>query len=438
MPIETPTYQEIVDRVRADIANALPEVDPTISGSFVNALATSNAGRHYDLALMFQQLLEELFPQTASGEFLERWAQYEGLARFSATASDGYITVTGTVATVIPALTEWRTADNLIFSSIAVGSVSNISASVSSLTRSGYTVTATTSTAHEMATGIEVTISNADFADYNGTFEITVLSQTTFQYTITTTPTTPDTSLTITADFDGASIEVEANEPGVDGNLESGAELQITTPIVGLDDAAFVQYLGLTGGGDEETDDALRERVLYSRANPVANFNESAIILQAMTVAGVTRVWVNRITPYVGAVTVAFVRDDDADLIPDTGEVQDVYDALYEILPAQTDPNDLVVLAPTAVEVDFTFSALSPDTSTMRTAIENNLAAFFLDIAQYETDIDEDKYRSAIINTYDAETGDTLETFTLIDPIPGSDISISTNEIGVLGAVVFP
>ena len=435
MPIETPTYKEISDRVKADIANELPDVDPTISGSFVSALAISNAGRHYDLVLLFEQLLKEMFPQTASGEFLERWAEYEGLTRLAATPSTGYITVTGTVATAVPLGTEWRTADNVLVTSIAAGSIAAISASVSSLTRSGTTVTGTTAAAHEMATGIEVTISGAVETDYNGTFEVTVLSTTTFQYEITGSPSTPATG-TITADFDGASIEVEANDPGVDGNLETGAELQITSSIIGIDDNAYVQYLGLTGGGDEETDAALLERVLYSRANPVANFNESSIILTCLEVPGVTRVWVNRITPYVGAVTIAFMRDNDADPIPDAGEVQDVRDVLLEILPATTDPGDLYVQAPTPVDVDFTFTAMTPDTATMRAAVTNSLTAFFLDDVEYEADVDEDKYRAVIINTFDSDTGDTLETFTL--SLPAGDVSISTGEIGVLGVITFP
>ena len=435
MPIETPTHEQIVNRVRADIANELPSVDPTIAGSFVNALAVSNAGRHYDLVLLFKQLLRALFPQTAFDEFLEFWAQYEGLSRIPATPASGYITVTGTVATLVPALTEWRTADNILVSSLSAETLALISSSVSSLTRSGTTVTATTAADHEFATGIDVTIAGAVETDYNGTFTITVLSETTFQYEITATPSTPATG-TITAEINGASIEVEANDPGVSGNLLSGAELQITSPIVGLDDTGYVQYLGLTGGGDEESDDALLERVLYSRANPVANFNESAIILTAKTVPGVTRVWVNRITPYVGAVTIAFMMDNDADPIPDAGEVQDVRDVLLEILPAQSDPNDMIVQAPTPVDVDFTFTAMTPDTATMRAAVTNSLTAFFLDDVEYEADVDEDKYRAAIINTFDSDTGDTLETFTL--SLPAGDVSISAGEIGVLGVITFP
>lgn len=434
MPLDTPSYDQIVERMRADIANELPDIDPTIYGSFVSAFAVSNAGRHYDNVLLLEQLVRELFPQTATDEFLEMWAQYEGLSRLPASAATGNITVTGVASTAVPVLTEWRTADNKIVVSLSGVNLSLETISISSLTRSGTTVTGTTASDHTFATGMEITIAGAVETDYNGTFTITVTDNDEFEYEITASPTTPATG-TITASYTGASIEVETQDAGDDTNLLSGAQLQVTVPIAGLDTDAFVQYLGLTGGADAESDKSLLERVLYSRANPVANFNVSAITLQVLTVTGVTRVFVNPITPYVGAVTVAFMRDDDSNPIPDAGEVQDVEDAILEIYPAQSDPGELYVLAPTPVTVDFLFASITPDTPTMRTAIENSLDVFFRDVVDYETNIDEDKYRSAIINTIDLETGDTMTTFTLTSPT--TDIVISTNEIGVLGTVSF-
>lgn len=434
MTIDTPSYDQIVERMRADVSNELPDIDPTIYGSFASAFVVSNAGRHYDNILLLEQLVRMLFPQTAVDEFLEMWAQYEGLSRLPAFPATGNITVTGVAGTAVAALTEWRTADNKIVASLSGVNLAVETISVSSLTRSGTTVTGTTVSDHTFATGMDINITGAVETDYNGTFTITVTDTDEFEYEITASPTTPATG-TITADYTGAVIEVETADTGDDVNLASGAQLQVTVPITGLDTDGFVQYLGLTGGSDAESDESLLERVLYSRANPVANFNVSAITLQVLTVPGVTRVFVNPITPYVGAVTVAFMRDDDSNTIPDAGEVQDVEDAILEIYPAQSDPGELYVLAPTPVTVNFTFASITPDTPTMRTAIENSLDVFFREVVDYEVNIDEDKYRSAIINTIDTETGDTMTTFTLTSPT--TDIVISTNEIGVLGTVSF-
>ena len=435
MPIETPTYDEITEQIKADIANELPEVDPTIFGSFVRAFAVSNAGRHYDNVLLIEQLIKELFPQTASGEFLERWAQYEGISRLAAIASSGNITVTGVATTSVPSLTEWANAEGTVIASIVGATLALQSFSISSLTRSGTTVTGTTTSNHNFASGLIITIAGADQSAYNGSFVITVTSATTFIYEITGSPATPATG-TIMASYTGASISVEGEDPGDDGNLESGAQLSLVAPIVGLDSDAFVQYLGLTGGADEESDEALLSRTLQSRTNPVANFNEAAIEKEALAVTGVTRVFIKRITPGVGDVTIAFMRDNDDNPIPDAGEVTDVETAIHAITPAQSDLTDIIIQAPTPISVAFTFTAIIPDTATMRTAITASLTAFFTDDVDYETNVDEDKYKAAIINTVDPETGDTLQSFTL--SVPSGDVSISTNEIGVLGTITYP
>jgi len=119
MPIDTPSYDQIVERMRADVSNELPDIDPTIYGSFASAFVVSNAGRHYDNILLLEQLVRMLFPQTAVDEFLEMWAQYEGLSRLPAFPATGNITVTGVAGTAVAALTEWRTADNKIVASLS-------------------------------------------------------------------------------------------------------------------------------------------------------------------------------------------------------------------------------------------------------------------------------------------------------------------------------
>lgn len=75
---------------------------------------------------------------------------------------------------------------------------------VSSVTRSGSTVTVTTSAEHYVhASGSKITISGANEADYNGTFTATRVNSTSFTYTIAGTPTTPATgTITYASPFD--------------------------------------------------------------------------------------------------------------------------------------------------------------------------------------------------------------------------------------------
>lgn len=435
MSVKFPAHQELVDRIRADIAANLPGVDPTIFGSKVRALADSLGGRSLDIVELQKQLLKELFPQTATGEYQGRWGGYEGLTRNPATAATGPITFIGTVGSIIPSGTNLNSIIGDLYSTDVSLTLAAQSISITSLTRSGSTVTGTTASAHSMATGQQATIAGANETEYNGLFTITVIAANQFEYTITGTPSTPATG-TITASYDGGSVSVTSDGTGVDKNLASGAQLNLVTPISGVGATAFVQFATIGGGTDTESESDYLVRILQSRSNPVANFNVAAIEKKALSIAGVTRVKVKRITPYVGAVTVLFVRDNDDNIIPDGSEVQAVKDAVLELLQASSDESDVFVTAPTPVTTNYTFTALSPDTATMRTAIENNLAAFYEDEATFETDIQEDKYRAAIINTIDPDTGDTLSSFTL--SAPSGDITISTDEIGVLGTIIFP
>jgi len=137
-----------------------------------------------------------------------------------------------------------------------------------------------------------------------------------------------------------------------------------------------------------------------------------------------------------GRVQVYFMRDNDDDPIPSASEAQDVKDELNLIRPANTAEQDLIVSPPTAVVVDFTFTNITPDTSTMRSAITANLDQYFTESTEVGSDLDEDAYRSAIINTVDTETGQRLQSFTL--SVPSGDITTQSNEIPILGAVSYP
>lgn len=176
------------------------------------------------------------------------------------------------------------------------------------------------------------------------------------------------------------------------------------------------------------------------------NVTDSAILVESTTIfhyivanipsTPATGTILSSIEVALGQVRVFFTRDDDDNPIPSGSEVSTVRAKLEEIVPANTSAdNDLIVLAPTAVTTDFTFSALSPNTSTMQAAILANLKEFFAESTSVGINVDQDAYRAAIFNTVDTVTGDVVTTFELSTPT--ADIAIDTDEIGVLGNVVF-
>ncbi len=435
MPLSFPSQEQIVARMRADVAAILPGSDPTLENSLLDAIVASAGSRISDLYLDLNRLLNELFPQTATAEFLDFFGEIFGVDRLPATAADGTAVFNGTLATAIPISTEFSGADGVLYVSSIGVNVSALNLSVTGLTRVGTTATAVFASAHGLATGLSVIISGAIETEYNGTVVITVTTATEFEYAVAGSPSTPATG-TIVLDADIATVPLDAVETGVDGNRASGATITPTTTIVGLITPGFVDFFGLTGGADIEVDDNYRDRIILERSSLEALFNSAQIEQEAKTVAGVTRVLVKNITPSFGQVTILFVRDDDiSTIIPDTGEIADVKTAILAIKPAHTADDDVIVTAPTPITADFTFTALSPDTAEMRNAITSNLTAFFREQVTFEETVEQGEYESVIFTTIDPTTGKKVESFVLSSPV--GDIVVTTDEIAVLGTVVY-
>lgn len=435
-PLNLPVnVQEVQQRIQTDVQNALPESNPFLPNSLLNALITGLAGSNYDLYLQIGIALQVIFPDTATGIYLERWGSWVGISRLPATIAQGTLVCTGTIGTNIPALTNFVSSTSNIYTSNAAAVISLVSINITTLSRVGGLVTAVTATEHGFATGQTVTIVGAGQPEYNGPQVIIVVSPTEFEYTIATTPLTPATG-TITAVALMASVPVQSQALGTSQNAPSGDQFTVQTPISGLNNTAIANYFGIGGGSNVESDAAFRERVQFRYQNPVSLFNVNAIILQAKTVPGVTRVWVYEITPAPGFVTIYFVRDGDPSIIPGPAQILEVYNALLEIKPANTPPNYMIVDAPTPVIVDFEFSALNPNTPTMQSAITASLEAFFIDSTNVGVSVPEDAYRCAIFSTIDPATGQSVQSFSLIMP-PG-DISVGMNELSVLGSITYP
>jgi len=437
MAIQVPeNRKEVSDRIKTDVQNNLPQSNPFLKNSWIAALIQGFAGRIYDIYYQIKKLLfPNLFINTATlTETIERWADIYGIVRNSATQAEGNITATGIASTVIPDNTEFQSTDGIVLKTQGSVTITAQSISISSLTRVGTTVTATSASNHPLATGVSVTISGAVETDYNGTFEIVVNGLNTFTYEITATPTSPATG-TILAGFTIADLSVKTDDFGQSANLLNGDTVTVTTPIVGMTSEAVVQYGEVGGGTDIETDASLQDRVLFKIQNPTSHFNSASITLKAKEVSGVTNVWIFEATPSAGKVEIYFARYNDVDPIPSGAEVTEVKNKILEIKPAHTPDSYVIVQAPTAVTVDFTFTALSPNTTSMQNSINTSLQQFFREEVNVGENITQDKYRSAIQNTIDNETGEKVTSFTLSTPT--TDISITGGQLGILGTVTF-
>ena len=429
MPLIRPTLNQLIARVRADIAILLPNANPSIPGGMLNTIIQSVALAHNATWEYVEQALREAFPQTATGSRLQNFSQF--VTRNPASGASGEIVITGTELAVMPIGTRVKSSIGQIYDTLATAIIANQSVSISALSSASGIATAIAS-GHNLASGIDATISGAADDEYNGTFAITVIDENTFTYPIEGTPNSP-TGGTKSASFTGAKVAVSSESQGSETNVEAGGKLTLLSPIVGIDNGAFVRHDALTGGADIESDDALRNRIIEFRSGIKANFSPETLIALAKTVPGVTRVKIRRAIPEAGDVTVHFVRDGATNIIPSAIDVANVRTVLLTVLPASSDESALIVSAPTPVSVDVAFSSITPNTDAMKAAIEATLQAFFEDEVELGVSITEDRLKAAILQT--VSENDVLTDFTLSDP--SADVSINADEIGILGEVTF-
>lgn len=226
-----------------------------------------------------------------------------------------------------------------------------------------------------------------------------------------------------------AIVAVTASTAGEAGNLEHGATLTIASTISGVDGTATVTT-AISGGTDQESDSSLRARLLTRIQEPPhggADFDYTAWALEC---AGVTRAWTFPLWLGAGTVGVCFVRDDDDTIIPDATEVETVQGYIDALRPVTA---NVTVFAPTAVALNFEI-ALSPDTATVRAAVQAELE----DLLRREAEPEGGDGSGTILLSHIREAisvaaGETDHTLTA----PAADVARNTGEMSVMGTITW-
>lgn len=443
MALNLPTSaQEILDRMKSDVATALPNSSPGLRKSFLLGLLVAISNRFFDFVLWLLDILRESNPGTA---FFTRedWSASKGVTRLSGVKSSGFLKVTSTNSTgPIPLGTRWSAANGNEYLSTADEALVTVAVNIDSIIdNGGGEATVNCDAVHGYVGGEDVVISGCVVdTEYNAThLNIEFIDTASFRIfghsaSGDETAGSPAVSSTFSAP-----VPLEAAEVGIGFDLDAGATLTLNSPIPGLPavkDTAATEA-GIGGGVDQETSEAHYDRYLEEVRNPIAHFNVSDLTAKAKTVNGVTRVFVQENTPQVGAVLIHFMRDEDDDPIPSGSEVSEVNDVIQSIRPATTIIADVVIAAPTPEVVNFEFDVLDPNTLTMQTAIEANLAQYFAEETSVGVDVSEDGIRAAIKTTTDTVTGARVADFNYTTPAAG-DITIAAGEIGKLGTFIWP
>lgn len=103
MPFTRPTIQLLRDRVKADLMSRLPGTDALLRFNNLGIIGDVEAGIAHLLYGRLEWSFEQLFPDSAEGPFLERWASIWGVNRFPAEAATGRCAFSATPGTSIPA-----------------------------------------------------------------------------------------------------------------------------------------------------------------------------------------------------------------------------------------------------------------------------------------------------------------------------------------------
>ena len=447
MAIEFPSISQIQERLtnafilahNAGQLDSSKHIDPNIRNSIALSFVKSMSAGFDENNDLIKEVLKQLFPQTATDEYLELWASWFGITRKDPVKAEGYAVFTGIATTSIPNATAIQKADGTQYETQATATISAQTIGLSSLTRSGSTATATTLSDHNLATGVSVTISGASQSEYNITAVISVISNTQFTYTVSGSPATPATG-TINASFTTAYVAIKAIDYGSNGNSSSGSQLSLVSPIVNVDNTCYISYDGLTLGLDTETDELLRARLKERCSNFTTPFTKAGLpVFIKEKNAGVTRVWIQDATPSAGYVTAYFARDNDSNIIPTASQANAVKDTIIDpetgIKPANTPDSYVIVSAPTPITINITFSALSPNTVAMKTAISQALTDYFKSASiNVGGDITLNELNALIYSVIDEEGNS--PTFTL--SLPSSNTAISDTQLAILGTITYP
>lgn len=157
-------------------------------------------------------------------------------------------------------------------------------------------------------------------------------------------------------------------------NIAQGEYISLAQSLTGAASAAKVQ--SISGGFERESDDSLRDRILTRiRKTPMGGAQRD-YIAWAREVPGVTRAWAN-MEAGLGTVTLRFMMDDDrASGLPLGPDVAAVLNHVDPLRPVSV--KDFHVLAPIPYRMNVMIHRLSPNTPSVRAAVEASIAKMFI------------------------------------------------------------
>lgn len=226
--------------------------------------------------------------------------------------------------------------------------------------------------------------------------------------------------------FTGPTLQVSivAVEAGADGDTPAGTPLFLLSPVAGLQSTASAAT-DIDGGLNVETDPQLLNRLLKRIRQPPHGGASSDYELWALEVAGVTRAWVFPLQMGPGTVTVLFVCDGDADIIPSAAKVAEVQAYIDERRPVTA---EVFVAAPIRDPLNMAVK-LSPNTASVQEAVRAEVADLIIRDSRPGNSILISRLREAV----SVAAGESDNQITS----PTADVAHAAGHMAVPGTITF-
>lgn len=124
MPFNRDSLSTVVARAKADVETRLEGADTKLRRANTVALPTVNAGLAHEAYGYLEWGSEQILPDTAESDFLDRHANVWGIVRTAATAATGSAEATGTDGALIPAGTLVQRSDQVEYAVDADATIS--------------------------------------------------------------------------------------------------------------------------------------------------------------------------------------------------------------------------------------------------------------------------------------------------------------------------
>lgn len=137
MPFSRPTLGALMRDTQAAIAAQLPGADATLRRSNLGVIARVLSGLVHQVYGFLDWMFRQLLPDTAQGEYLDRWGRIYNLARKGAVQAGGNVVLTGITGTVLEAGARLLRSDGASFLTIGTATLAGGTATVAATAEAG-------------------------------------------------------------------------------------------------------------------------------------------------------------------------------------------------------------------------------------------------------------------------------------------------------------